>query len=123
MSRTNRAAQFAPFAALTGYEAAILEMGRLTDTRIELDENRQVLLDEKLQILFAHLRDHPKVAITFFEPDKKKNGGAYHMAAGTIRKIDEYSRKILLSDGSVISIDQIFEVESPLFERFGRGEV
>ena len=100
-----------------------METGRLTDTRIELDENRQALLGEKLQVLSAHLRERPDVTITFFEPDKKKDGGAYRMAAGTIRKIDEYSRKILLSDGSVISIDQIFEVESPLFERFGRGEV
>lgn len=119
MSRTNRAAQFAPFAALTGYEAAILEIGRLTDARIELDENRQVLLDEKLQLLSTHLRDHPEVTITFFEPDKKKDGGAYCLAAGRIRKVDEYSRKILLSDGTVIPIDQIIEVESPLFERLG----
>lgn len=119
MSRTNRAAQFAPFAALTGYDAAILEMGRLTDSRIELDENRQVLLDEKLQLLSAHLRDHPEATITFFEPDKKKDGGAYRLAAGRIRKVDEYSRRIILSDGTVIPIDQIIEVESPLFERLG----
>lgn len=98
-------------------------MGRLTDARIELDENRQVLLDEKFQALSAHLRDQPEVTITFFEPDKKKAGGVYRIAAGTIRKMDEYSRKILFSDGTVIPIDQIIEVESPLFEFLGGFDV
>ena len=123
MSRTNRAAQFAPFAALTGYEAAIMEMGRQTDARIDLDENRQVLLDEKLQALSAHLGDQPAATITFFEPDKKKAGGVYRIATGTIRKMDEYSRQILFSDGTVIPIDQIIEVESPLFEFLGGFDV
>lgn len=119
MSRTSRAAQFAPFAALTGYEAAILETARLTDVRIELDESRKVLLDEELQILSVHLYDRPEVTVTFFEPDEKKDGGAYRVAAGRLRKVDEYARKILLGDGTVISIDQIFEIESSLFESPG----
>lgn len=119
MTRANRAAQFAPFAALTGYEAAILETARLTDVRIELDESRKVLLDEKLQFLSTHLHDQPEVTITFFEPDEKKDGGAYRIAAGRLRKVDEYARKILLGDGTGISIDQIFEIESPLFESSG----
>ena len=119
MSRTSRAAQFAPFAALTGYEAAILETARLTDVRIELDESRKVLLDEKLQFLSTHLHDQPEVTITFFEADEKKDGGAYCVATGRLCEVDEYACKILLGDGTGISIDQIFEIESPLFESSG----
>lgn len=94
-------------------------MARLTDVRIELDESRKVLLDEKLQFLSTHLHDQPEVTITFFEPDEKKDGGAYRIAAGRLRKVDDYARKILLGDGTGISIDQIFEIESPLFESSG----
>ena len=67
----------------------------------------------------GHLHDQPEVTITFFEPDEKKDGGAYRIAAGRLRKVDEYARKILLGDGTGISIDQIFEIESPLFESSG----
>lgn len=115
MSRINRAAQFAPFAALTGYEAAILETGRLTDTRTELDESRKAVLSEKLRLLMLHLHDKPEVTITYFEPDQKKSGGAYLSATGYIRKVDEYSRTVLLEGGASIPIDQIFGIDSPLF--------
>lgn len=115
MSRINRAAQFAPFAALTGYEAAILETGRLTDTRTELDESRKAALSEKLRLLMLHLHDKPEVTITYFEPDQKKSGGAYLGATGYIRKVDEYSRTVLLEGGPSIPIDQIFAIDSPLF--------
>ena len=67
----------------------------------------------------GHLHDQPEVTITFFEPDEKKDGGAYRIATGRLRKVDEYARKILLGDGTGISIDQIFEIESPLFESSG----
>ena len=87
--------------------------------RIELDESRKVLLDEKLQFLSTHLHDRPEVTVTFFEPDEIKDGGAYRVAAGRLRKVDDYARKILLGDGTDISIDQIFEIESPLFELSG----
>ena len=118
MSRINRAAQFAPFAALTGYEAAIQETGRLTDMHIELDESRKAILSEKILLLALHLYDQPEVTITFFEPDKKKSGGAYLSVTGRVSKIDEYSRTIFLEQGTSIPIDQIFEVESPMFECF-----
>ena len=114
-SRIDRAAQFAPFAALTGYEAAILETGRLTDMRIELDESRKAVLNEKLRLLMIHLHDKPEVTITYFEPDLKKSGGAYLSVTGYIRKVDEYSRTVSLEDGTSVLIDQIFGIDSPLF--------
>lgn len=117
MSRINRAAQFAPFAALTGYEAAILETGRLTDMRIELDESRKAVLNEKLRLLMLHLRDKPEVTITYFEPDLKKSGGAYLSVTGHIRKVDEYSHTVSLEDGITVLIDQIFGIDSSLFTR------
>ena len=114
MSALARAAQFAPFAALTGYEAAILETGRLTDMRIELDESRKAVLNEKLRLLMLHLRDKPEVTITYFEPDLKKSGGAYLSVTGYVRKVDEYSRTVSLEDGTAVLIDQIFGIDSPL---------
>lgn len=118
MSRINRAAQFAPFAALTGYEAAIQETGRLTDMRIELDESRKAVLNEKLRLLMLHLHDKPEVTITYFEPDLKKSGGAYLSVTGHVRKVDEYSRTVSLEDGTSVLIDQIFGIDSPLFTCF-----
>lgn len=118
MSRINRAAQFAPFAALTGYEAAIQEMGRLTDLHIELDESRKAVLNERLRLLMLHLRDKPEVTITYFEPDLKKSGGAYLSVTGYVRKVDEYSRTVSLEDGTSVLIDQIFGIDSPLFTCF-----
>ena len=115
MSRMNRAAQFAPFAALTGFDAAIIETGRLTDARIELDESRKAALNEKLHLLFLHLPDHPEVTIIFFVPDKKKSGGRYLSVTGCIRKINEYTSSITLEDETAIPIDQIIELDSPLF--------
>ena len=118
MSRINRAAQFAPFAALTGYEAAIQETGRLTDMRIELDESRKAVLNEKLRLLMLHLHDKPEVTITYFEPDLKKSGGAYLSVTGHVRKVDKYSRTVSLEDGTSVLIDQIFGIDSPLFTCF-----
>ena len=118
MSRINRAAQFAPFAALTGYEAAIQETGRLTDLHIELDESRKAVLSERLRLLILHLRDKPEVTITYFEPDLKKSGGAYLSVTGYVRKVDEYSRTVSLEDGTSVLIDQIFGIDSPLFTCF-----
>lgn len=111
MSRLNRAAQFAPFAALTGYNAALLETGRLTDEFKELDESRKAELDEKLRYLAAHLREEPQVLITYFRPDGKKEGGAYFSAAGVVRKVDEYRRDVMLENQKLIPMDWIFEIE------------
>lgn len=90
MPRENRAAMFSPFAALTGYEAAIKETARLTDERIELSENMIEDLDAKLAILAEKVEEHPKIAVTYFRSDAKKAGGAYVTTAGALKKIDEY---------------------------------
>ena len=111
MSRVNRAAQFAPFAALTGHDAALLETGRLTDEFKELDESCKAELDEKLRYLAAHLHEEPTVTITYFRPDGKKDGGTYLSAAGVVRKIDEYKKTVIMENQIVIPVDWIFEIE------------
>ena len=111
MSRVNRAAQFAPFAALTSHDAALLETGRLTDEFKELDESRKAELDEKLRCLVAHLHEEPMVTITYFRPDGKKDGGTYLSAAGVVRKIDEYKKTVIMENQIVIPVDWIFEIE------------
>ncbi len=119
MSVSARAAQFAPFAALTGYGAAVDETARLTDDRIILDENAKAILDGKLQIIAEHIGDHPKVKITYFEPDKKKSGGAYRSVTGTAKEINEFERIMVLVDETKIPIYQIYEIESALFAELG----
>ena len=114
-----RAAQFAPFAALTGYGAAVDETARLTDDRIVLDENAKAMLDGKLQIIAEHIAEHPEVTITYFEPDKKKSGGAYVSVTGQVKEIDEYERVVKLCDGVKIPIEQIFGITSVLFAELG----
>ena len=111
MSRLNRAAQFAPFAALTGYNAALLETGRLTDEFKDLDESRKAELDEKLRYLVAHLHEEPQVLITYFRPDGKKEGGAYLSTSGVVRKIDEYEKIVIMEDQTIISVNRIFEIK------------
>ena len=111
MSRLNRAAQFAPFAALTGHDAAILETGRLTDAFTELDESRKAELDEKLRYLAARLHEEPHAIITYFQPDGKKEGGAYLSAAGVVRKIDGGRKIVVIENQNDIPINQIFGIE------------
>lgn len=115
MSMINRAAQFSPFAALTGYDAAIKETGRLTDSRIELLEDDRAALDRKQQLLADRLSDHPEVSMTYFIPDKRKSGGSYATVTGIVKRIDEFQRTIILTDSTIISIDDILEMESDLF--------
>lgn len=111
MSNFDRAAQFSPFAALTGYDAVIAETGRLTDTRIELDEGGKALLDEKLQTIREHLEEHPAVKLTVFCPDSRKSGGAYDTITGNVKKIDPVARILVLTGGEVIPIDRIYGIE------------
>ena len=114
MSRLQRAAQFAPFAALTGHDAAIQETARLTDRMIEFDEEQLVILNEKLQIVneFKHLEE--QVKIIYFVKDSRKSGGKYQEKIGIIKQIDEIERKIIFQDKSYIYIDDIVEIESDL---------
>lgn len=110
MAAINRAAQFAPFAALTGYDAAIKETARLTDQKIKLDECAKAALNEKLQLMKAHAET--EVVITYFLPDAKKSGGKYIDAVGTVKRIDLYQRLIIMRDGRTIPIDDILEIEN-----------
>lgn len=116
MSLSNRAAQFSPFAALTGHEDAIRETARLTDSYIELEEDRKEQLDEKLQLIRENLWQKPECEITYFRPDDRKNGGTYVTVCGKIKKIDEYSHQIILTDGTVLPIRYIFSIGGELFQ-------
>ena len=115
MSEIERAAQFSPFAALTGYDAAIKETGRLTDERIELGEETKALLDMKQQYLFDMISDQPEIAVTYFVPDGKKSGGEYITVTGNLKRIEEYERMMILTNGKKIPMDEIADIESDLF--------
>ena len=115
MPMSDRAAQFAPFAALTGYDSAIKETGRLTDERIELDEEALTALDRKYQLLMEALDDAPEVTIIYFQPDERKAGGQYVSATGTVKKVDTFGRRILLQDGTRIPMDDVLSIDGELF--------
>lgn len=111
MPLKDRAAQFAPFAALTGFGAAIAETGRLTDERIELDEYEKAVLNDQLNVILERIKDRPVVTLTFFQPDKKKAGGAYVTVTEAVKKIDEYEHLVIMTDGRKIPIDDIVEID------------
>lgn len=115
MSAHDRAAQFSPFAALTGYDSAITETGRLTDKKVEMDEYSKLDMNERLCIIQCQMDEQPEVSITYFQPDKKKSGGAYITATGCVKKIDEYERTVVMQDDTKIPIDDIFEIDGELF--------
>ena len=115
MPMSDRAAQFAPFAALTGYDAAIKETGRLTDERIELDEEALTALDMKYQLLMDAFDDAPEVTITYFQPDERKAGGKYVSAVGAVIKVDDFERLITMQDGTKIPMDDVLSIEGELF--------
>ena len=108
MSMIDRAAQFSPFATLTGHGAAIEETARLTDRRIELTEEEKTVLDEKLRLL---LETGGEGMITYFLPDERKDGGAYVTKLGTIKKIDPLEGRVILTDHTSIHIENILEIE------------
>ena len=116
MSMSDRAAQFSPFAALSGFEDAIHETARLTNQRIDLDESAKAILDEKLRLLAETTEEHPRVAITYFLPDKKKSGGEYVTTAGVIKKIDSIQREVVMLDGARIPVDDILDIAGDLFK-------
>ena len=110
MSMHDRAAQFSPFAALTGFDAAVSEEARVTDRRIELEEDELQHLNEKLRILSEHIEEQPEVSITYFVPDERKDGGAYVTKTGVLKKIDEYVHVLIMTGGVRIPIREIIEV-------------
>ena len=116
MSRADRAAQFSPFAALSGYGDAVQETARLTNRRIELDESAKAALDEKLRLLAEVIEDRPEAAITYFLQDRKKAGGEYVTAAGRVKKLDAAAQELVMVNGQTIPIADIVEAESRLFQ-------
>lgn len=117
-----RAARFAPFAAITGYEEMVLEEARVTEERIDLDEGTLSLLNEKLNMIQEFLDDEPEVTITYFEPDKKKSGGAYVNITGVVKRIDEYEHLVIMTDGKKICIEDIYAIGSDRFYSLGLEE-
>lgn len=115
MPMSDRAAQFAPFAALTGYDSAIKETGRLTDEKIELDEETLTVLDRKYQLLMDALDEAPEIEITYFKPDERKAGGKYVSATGTVKKVDDFERLITMQDGLKIPMDDVLSIDGELF--------
>ena len=116
MSLYQRSAQFAPFAALTGYEGQVKETARLTDKRIELDEEVKVMLDMKIQVIQEMLSSKPKLEITYFIPDSKKEGGRYETIVDCIKKIDNYKQQFIMKNGLIIDIQEIIDINSDIFK-------
>lgn len=115
MSIADRAAQFSPFAALTGHGEAIKEAERLTETRIELDENEKKLINDKLQKAYVYLQEAKseflQVTVMYFVPDMRKEGGIYRTSKGNLKKIDHYRRMLILEDGTSVKIQEIINLD------------
>lgn len=115
MSMLDRAAQFSPFAALTGYDDAIKETGRLTDAKAEIGDEERDRLDRKQQYLQEIIADRPEITVTYFVPDEKKAGGSYTSHTGNLKRIDYFERLFVLTDGTKIPLDEIVDIESDCF--------
>lgn len=111
----DRAAQFSPFAALTGHKAAINETARLTDEKQILSEDVIAKLNEQLNLIKENIGTNLIVTITYFVPDDRKSGGAYISNTGVVKKINEYNHTVILTDNTVIPIEQISEMQSDIF--------
>ncbi len=111
LSVESRAAQFAPFAALVGYDSAIKETARITDKRIEIDDELKVIISNKLNYLNDHIKDNNKVIITYFIKDEKKSGGNYIHKTGIIKNINPVESKIKFTDNSTVYINDIINIE------------
>ena len=115
MPVSERAAIFSPFAALSGHAGAIAETARLTDQRIELDEDTRAELDRRQTVLLEHIAEQPEVTVTWFQPDERKDGGAYVTTVDRAKKIDESKRILSMVGGQKIVLDDIVQIESQLF--------
>lgn len=116
MSIRDRAAMFSPFAALSGHGAAIAETARLTDQRMELDEDTKAELDQRQAVLLEHIEEQPEITVTWFQPDGRKDGGAYLTVTGRLKKIDEAARTLILLDGTSIPLEDVVGLESEWFQ-------
>ena len=123
MSMHDRAAQFSPFAALTGYDDAVEETARLTDERQELSEEKNDELDNRLKMIRERVAEKPEIKVTFFVADEKKAGGAYETLQGTVRTVDEYSAELVFTDGVRIPLKDIVSVEGEFFAVLERDTI
>ena len=114
MSNYDRAAQFSPFAALTGHEAAIKETARQTDEKLMLSDEAIAELNEKLNLIAEAIGTQQRVRITYFVPDNKK-AGAYITCSGCVKKFDEYEHTVIMEDKTVIPIEQISDIDGEMF--------
>ncbi len=114
MTLEQRSAQFAPFAALTGYEGQVKETARLTNKKIEINEELKEILNQKIQLIQKKIKEQPKIEITYFIPDFKKDGGRYETICNIIQKIDIYTNEIIMLDGTRIDIDDIIDIQGKL---------
>ena len=115
MSMTDRAAQFSPFAALTGYDAAIRETQRQTECSVELDAEEKAMLNNRIRMLSRLLKLRPTITVTYFVPDQKKSGGAYECVTGQVWKIDPVGQTLFLEDGTVVGFERIRALEGDIF--------
>ena len=118
MPMMKRAAQFLPFAALTGHDRAILESSRITEEKIELSEQKIALLNEKIQLLFLHLSEHPLVSITYFKNDAVKAGGEYSTLLTRIHKIDEINQNLVTENGEILPMNDLLDISGHLFDSY-----
>ena len=118
MAMEKRAAQFAPFAALTGYEESVAEEARLTEEKLELSEDMIDMIDARLAVIQQHIKEQPNIAVTYFIPDNKKAGGRYVTVSGNIRKLDGMRHQIIMADGTSIPIDDVRFIEGSLFDAY-----
>lgn len=116
MSIESRSAQFAPFAALTGYEDAVKETARITDERIEIDEGLKTFLNDRLRIILKNIKDKPKIAFTYFVYDKNKSGGKYVCVTGNVNKIDMVNGYVLLTNKTKIPVIEILNITGSIFK-------
>lgn len=110
MTLYNRAAQFAPFAALKGYDSAIKEEARITSKKIELDEELKTILNENIKLINNNIKEKPKVMITYFIPDNKRIGGSYETIIGNVKRIDNVNKFIVLTDNKRINFDNLLNI-------------
>ena len=122
MPLSDRAAQFSPFAALSGHGAAIAETARLTDRRIALDEDAKAELDRKQKLLLALIAEQPEITVTWFQPDEKKEGGRYVTTTGRLKRIDEARRVLLLADQTAIPLEDILAIDGDCFRWMDRED-
>lgn len=116
MSLYARSAQFAPFAALTGYEEAVKETARETNERIDIEDELKSILDGKLQIILEQIKNYPEISITYFIADTKKDGGEYVTVTGIVKKVDLYNQYICLVDNTEIPINEIIDISGDIFK-------